>query len=516
MFEDFLNLTYLQIQHKLRKIRELINRISDVNLPNLFESLLKSVNRIDIAIQDIPEWLEDRRSRREKPIPPEENLPDLIIQSITPINFTNYVDFEIVVKNKGIASAGASTLAVIMPNIFNRNIPIPSLEANETFTVFTQYSFDPNKPDETKTVLAQADVFNVIEESDKTNNTLAIEVDVKGKYTPPAGKAYLIVHMHNPEGKEINSITEALIGGQGTAYWKTSGMPGFIATGKNLTTHGIPVEIDNPGVETQKTVECIFNGITLTQDITLSQGETKQIEFIFERETLTVPVREMTAYSNLAGSFSLSKGAGIGDETYQDLEDNIGSDDWFWINGIDVVGSRNHGGCDGTYVDVTAYNITKSGFTYNVNAQIVITGTYRFDQRSRIDFSGKYWDFSFNTKTSDFNLWFIHQNISGHYPGIRLRDTVGGGGDWELLDLELKDGKYKAKEGKYIRTFDTVYNFNKFRYIYTPSIVRMGEVQGFPPGWASGLRTYNQQETNFGTAQILIYSIPFDLFGTAI
>jgi RHS repeat-associated protein len=90
-----------------------------------------------------------------------------------------------------------------------------------------------------------------------------------------AQSSYIIVHCHNPEGKEINSI-EGLWGNEVEIYDGDA----FIGFGAhNSFTHCQPIPIA-PG---NHAIKVKFNGMTLEQNITLESNTTRVLTFVFER-----------------------------------------------------------------------------------------------------------------------------------------------------------------------------------------------------------------------------------------
>jgi len=285
MFEDFLFKNYLRTDNKLKKTRKLINRIYGdyKNKSFRFEKLENSLKNLEKVFKSL-EQLEEVTVT---------DLPDLIVQSIIPTYHDHYISFAITVKNQGTQPADPSTLNVIIESI-NEDLSIGILAAGESQTVNLVFAFDPSGDSQIYNALATADAGNVIEETDETNNTRDRSVSAKSQYTPSEGKAYVIVHCHSPEGKEIGSIT-----GASTPSIERNGVP--IGTGAtDEASHAIPISID-PGVVT---ISSIFNGMTKSTSITIVEGETRQIIFTFSRTTQEL---------NWGGSASLSL------DSYEDI-----------------------------------------------------------------------------------------------------------------------------------------------------------------------------------------------------
>lgn len=93
-------------------------------------------------------------------------------------------------------------------------------------------------------------------------------------YSQPQS-SYIIVHCHNLEGKEINSI-QGMVGTEAEIYDGDT----FIGYGaRDTVTHNQPIPI-GPG---KHTIKVKFNGMVLEQNITLESGVTEVLTFVFER-----------------------------------------------------------------------------------------------------------------------------------------------------------------------------------------------------------------------------------------
>jgi len=95
---------------------------------------------------------------------------------------------------------------------------------------------------------------------------------MSGLAAAQAQESYIIVHALNPEGVEINSII-----GQYVEIFDGEDFIGY--TPCNSETHNVPIPIA-PGTHT---IKAKFNGMELSQNINLQEGETKVITFAFER-----------------------------------------------------------------------------------------------------------------------------------------------------------------------------------------------------------------------------------------
>jgi hypothetical protein len=145
MFEDFLNLNYWKTKNKIRKIRDIINRMDVPSIDLSLKNIESSLNLLNKSVSQLPQYIDDHQV--EPPTPPTD-LPDLIIDSIVPTDMGHYWDFAITVKNIGDAIAGASLLNAVIPEVSNVNLSIPSLAINASATVHIQVSYDPDSTEE--------------------------------------------------------------------------------------------------------------------------------------------------------------------------------------------------------------------------------------------------------------------------------------------------------------------------------------------------------------------------------
>jgi len=85
----------------------------------------------------------------------------------------------------------------------------------------------------------------------------------------------IIVHCHNPEGKEIDSIQGVVSGSVAIL----DGIRTIFSMAINAEIHGVPLKI-SPGIHT---IKAVFNGMTLQQEISLQSGQTQMLTFTFPR-----------------------------------------------------------------------------------------------------------------------------------------------------------------------------------------------------------------------------------------
>jgi len=118
--------------------------------------------------------------------------------------------------------------------------------------------------------------WNDIDLTGKYIKAIHIE-DLRHEALRVEAPAILIVHCHNPEGKEINSIVHD--------YWCDiyDGETFFAHGAKNAAEHNYPRPI-SAGAHN---INVRFNGMTLEQNITLTPGETRILTFTFTRTEIT-------------------------------------------------------------------------------------------------------------------------------------------------------------------------------------------------------------------------------------
>jgi hypothetical protein len=208
MFNDFKNLTYKTTKQKISKLKDIFDRL---NLSSLEERLN--------TLSNLQESLEIKRASKAiitsiNPGIPENpsDLADLIILSINTSLQPNYINFEITIKNIGTIASSTTLLNEIIPDLLNNTVSVPILESEETFTTNIQFSFDPTGTPVTKTFLTEVNPLRSLLENSYSNNSMSSIVEVKSEYVPDIN-TYVILHAHNPEGKEIvplSPISESL------------------------------------------------------------------------------------------------------------------------------------------------------------------------------------------------------------------------------------------------------------------------------------------------------------------
>jgi len=311
MFEDFTVLHYWKTKHKIKKICEMITRlgieIAGVSATgsllrgNRFASLSSKLEKIDKSLENASKEINKIDEQLEEQVRTSKKA-DLIISSITYETKGGVIVFYITVKNVGTEIAGASVTELLIGN--NKKIySIPSLGVNESYT-FNAYQANSGTNIQEFTVVATADKFNQVEETNENNNIKRITVEAK--IIP--NKAYVMVHCHNPEGFEINSI-EAHDTPWGfyrpyDAKFVVNGHLFFGAAteAEHLRVIQIPANVD---------IEIIgsFNGMQKYKTVNLEEGVTEIVEFVFERTNFNLSW-------DLSASFHITRDHGTPSNPY--------------------------------------------------------------------------------------------------------------------------------------------------------------------------------------------------------
>ncbi|MDD5595088.1 MAG: hypothetical protein PHY94_02465 [Candidatus Omnitrophica bacterium] len=134
--------------------------------------------------------------------------------------------------------------------------------------------------------------------SSSVKNPAGAESDIKDVFVKVTitNNAYIIVHCHNPEGYEINSIQGVM-----SSTCRSVIYDGNISLGLgayNNQTHNQPILVSKGS----HLIKAVFNGITKEETIDLKPNETKTIVFTFERTDF-----------DISSLFSINKSVEIND-----------------------------------------------------------------------------------------------------------------------------------------------------------------------------------------------------------
>lgn len=315
MYEDFKNKSYWKTSHKIRTLWYILRRIlgGAIEGESVFANLLERISFLENKISNL-----NNRLKRYIPgnkttyynydtdfdieEPEEENLPDLTINSIITQDKGHYILFEIQIKNIGEAGAGGNSLKfeISEEEDYTQNLAVPSLEVGSLTTLYYSFPYDETGNPKNYTAITTVDINNIIEESDESNNIDSKNFSAKDKHVPSSGYGYLFYHIHNPEGVEINSITD--VGLVATLEYTRipSGSPhGTVYGAHNEATHiqlsgGSMLELP---IGTYQLIAS-FNGMTKTRNIIIQDENSITEMFIFNRTEVTDYITDNRSYSH--------------------------------------------------------------------------------------------------------------------------------------------------------------------------------------------------------------------------
>jgi hypothetical protein len=173
--------------------------------------------------------------------------------------------------------------------------PIPPLDPSEEVVIHTTWYYDPENIPVIFDLEAIADYGTVIAELDESNNNLIKEFTEREPRTTPFTSS-IIVHAHNPEGKEISSLS---IGAFLVEIYANGSLIGYA---DGVTSHIIA----SAG---HYLIEVKWNGMVESQEVDLVGSEKAlptELTFVFARTVLSW--KDCCKYTNqgsISGSGSL-------------------------------------------------------------------------------------------------------------------------------------------------------------------------------------------------------------------
>lgn len=335
MFNDFKLLNFDTAINKLRKLKDIFDRLNLDNLENRYNNLLNKLSLLDTKVRDFQAVYQDQVPPI---IPPTGNLPDLAITGMSYQLFADYTKIQITITNVGLEASPATSLDLLVTDYFNNSTWIPALEPSESFTTNAQISYDASGDLTTKQFFVEVNSSHSFNESSFTNNIGSIPIELKlttvgdDEYLfPPDGETYLIIHVHNPEGKEIAGLLEGME--VAPELYRYDNSPFSISghfwyanhssdvRGTPFSSQGLP-----PG-----TANCtvIWNGIEVTKLINVIANSVTEVIFTLPR---TIYVFDYSSSKNYSHTFI----AGVGDDVVGDASAPIqisGSRDYHFAAG---------------------------------------------------------------------------------------------------------------------------------------------------------------------------------------
>jgi hypothetical protein len=326
MNELFRLLSYWRQKHKIKTIWDALRKVLGgalyhgagfVDIMERLKRLEEGINVLEIRLKQYIPGDRDNRYRYylDYKVTDEEEeevlLPDLFIKDLLIDPKDHYASIEITVKNIGEEVAGGSSLKVSIAGEedYDTILSIPALDIDSEATLYASFPYDESGSSKSYSVTAEADVNNIVEESDETNNTATRNFTAKTTHIesnpPPSGQGYLFYHIHNPEGVEINSITGVWAHGgawRATLYYQRQpeGSPfGTVYGAHNEATHVHPSGgsmLQLPAGNYHCTAS--FNGMSVFKIVTVPDGGSVTEIFTFSRTEITDQISDYYTYNH--------------------------------------------------------------------------------------------------------------------------------------------------------------------------------------------------------------------------
>lgn len=322
---------------------------------------------------------------------------------------------------------------------------------------------------------------------------------------PPIEKyGYILIHAHNPEGKEIGSITMPGGIGHGTSVEQTTPVIYIDGIYNRLS----PMEIGGhitafPISIGSHVISVKFNDMVMEESINLNEGETKIITFIFSRTNFDKS--PIDSVISVIGNLNYSWSGQIPPSSYEDVRDD---------EKMLSIGSQTTFSPAPPYVDDFIYSLFSTDsvidvlfnsdnliISSSVNAIWSICSWYvtcmsfaKFyalqDKNIILNFSGY-----------SFNYWFAQSNPDAEYPYIYC-NKIGTPSGIHLVDWEV---------GYHVILISTDSEFDRIQvgsYIFPYGVSTGG-------GGITG-GNYHSEYNISAKSNLKISSVPYDLLGTAI
>jgi hypothetical protein len=365
--------------------------------------------------------------------------------------------------------------------------PIPPIEPGEERVIHTTWYYDPNKDPVVFNLEAIADYYSGIEELREDNNNLIKEFTMK----EPQLLAYIIVHCHNPEDKEINSIDN--VGWYNATIYNDDVVIGYGT--HNAETHNVPISI----LSGHHTIKVVFNGITLTQIIDIDSGSTQILTFTFTRVTApnlfgasAIYEGEIDAEYNYGGLGAVSVRAG----TYP--EGVVSSVLCYMVSPTPMCNERVHAeftfGSD--VVDVYAEAYAKVYPDISPGRRDItehVLSNYGF--RANVSIPSR----------TDFSVWYAQDNVVG---AVRL------------VELRLVSGSYISSQimgigwmGPQTFKVDAYKTYDKIEVLNTGG---SAPYKHYAPYTTQESTISFSHSVNVNGSNFRISSIPYDVVGTSV
>ncbi|MFH1441564.1 MAG: hypothetical protein ABIH18_05960 [Candidatus Omnitrophota bacterium] len=324
----------------------------------------------------------------------------------------------------------------------------------------------------------------------------------------------IIVHCHNPEGKEINSITLNVnqVFNKDVKIYDGNNLIGYGA--KDATTHGSPISL-NTG---NHTIKVKFNGMELVKNVTLSQNETKSLIFEFKRTEFDIKNwidSELSGdvTSTVSGSWHFGRQYDPEHTRFKDEATNYFPNEsliamtyitynqhWYWPYDANWTND-----CIYNLISKIKLNSSQFSMSYDVNIKISGKGGVSVLFQAIGGLNKKFSLGYFPKNITGFDNWYVQSDTS-NYPNLYVIPEDG-------LKKALFDDSYNigsAKNGYHIVSLPSNENYT-YGYFYFYGI---GYAQTSP---LITDYTYCQSDSKSGTLnKIKMSNIPYDLEEKAI
>ena len=306
MFNDFKSLSFNTAKQKIMLLKSIYDRLNLSSLEERLNSLEIKTSDTYVKSINLKTYIDTFGTLPICPQTVDPILPDLSIDNVVKTYTTYYIKFLITIKNGGELPSIATSMNIIISGNLSTTKSIPALIGGASYTTTYNFPIDSSATGtEHKTFLVEVNPSHNFEEFSFSNNSYTELFETKITL-PPEEYAHVIVHCHNPEGKEICGIRYANSGDgglSGTAislensayvvFYKNNQEVIDIPGAKDISEHGMSYILPTYGSGFKAIA--YFNGISVIQDnLTLNKNTTTSLEFIFPRTILDIDAAGLT------------------------------------------------------------------------------------------------------------------------------------------------------------------------------------------------------------------------------
>lgn len=324
-----------------------------------------------------------------------------------------------------------------------------------------------------------------------TSNIIYLWVNV----VIPVQNASIIVHCHNPEGKEIASIQG--VSQNAVQIYDNDNFIGYGAY--NNETHNKPIEVSAES----HTVKVKFNGMIREQIVTPDINNTTEVIFTFDRadfDLLSLIRRIYGGHSVVNYSYAFSDKNTVYTNNVSYWEDNFLIS--YKCKGIYVQGSAS--GYAELFYDGISYlrsgKVTSETIDYLPISWPLTSGIKNYVQITAKTEGSPYCENDLVPSMENFDRWFIQTITSGHYPYICIRTK-----DWQRGGCLIQDS-FDGYQIHYLDahvTYDVIEG-NVFTSISADIDFECPKTKSFEYEWRGS------------ASDLKMSSVPYDITGTGI